>query len=112
MPPNIQHDKSKAYIRYLQDTFDATEEAGTIPVPGQDERIGPVVLFNLRYLEQLHIHGLLFDSQPRSKPVQHIFSHRKDFYSEDKIAFGKRNTTRKNLATLKNLPNYSSDLRH
>ena len=77
MPPNIQHDKSKAYIRYLQDTFDATKEAGTIPVPRQDERIGPVVLFNLWYLEKLHIHGLLFDSQPRSKPVQHIFSHRK-----------------------------------
>ena len=67
--------KKKVYIRYLQDTFDATEEAGTIPVPRQDERIGPVVLFNLGYLEQLHIHGLLFDSQPRAKPVQHIFSH-------------------------------------
>ena len=88
MPPNIQHDKSKAYIRYLQDTFDATEEAGTIPVPGQDERIGPVVLFNLWYLEQLHIHGLLFDSQPRAKPVQHIFSHRT-------LLFGRQNCFRK-----------------
>ena len=88
MPPNIQHDK--VYERYLQDTFDATKEAGTIPVPGQDERIGPVVLFNLRYLEQLHIKGLLLQSQPRTKPVQHIFGHRKHFFSEDKIAFGKR----------------------
>lgn len=68
--------------KHSQNTLDAAEEVCSVAISGEDERVGPVVLFDFVDLQQLDVdrtHGLL-DRQPRTKPVEQIFGHFSEFF--------------------------------